>query len=50
VCECCKKTNRCLAVVSYAEFMALDLRQTEALLRCGSCIVVRHVSSVTART
>jgi hypothetical protein len=37
VCECCKRTNQCLAVVSYAEFMALDLEQTEAVLRCGEC-------------
>ena len=39
ICETCKTTNQCLAVSSYAEFMALDLEQTESVLRCGKTIL-----------
>ena len=41
LCECCSHTNSCLAVSSFAEYMALDKEQLADLLRCRKCEATR---------
>jgi hypothetical protein len=44
-CESCKHTNQCLAVSSYAEYVALSYSQAKDLVQCGAYNPVVHTVS-----
>ena len=52
MCDACKRTNQCLSVTSYAEYLALSHNQCKDLLQCGMYAFApsRAVAAVSADT